>query len=180
MTEPADVPEVFATDRLRLRPARDEDAPKIFAGWGQDEEVTRYLTWRPHTELADAEGHVARCKKGWQRGSPLVWMLETPAGELAGSLAVRPGRHGVNLGYLLARDFWGRGLMIEALEPVVEWWLTEGGVYRVWATTDPDNRASRRVLEKAGFELEGVLRRWQVHPNLEDEPRDATCYSRVR
>lgn len=180
MTGPTDVPEVFVTDRLRLRPARDDDAPKIFSGWGQDEEVTRYLTWRPHTELADAEGHVARCKKGWERGSPLVWMLETQDGDLAGSLAARPRSHGVNLGYLLARDFWGRGFMVEALKPVVEWWLAQDDVFRIWATTDRENHASQRVLEKAGFEFEGILRRWEVHPNLSEEPRDATCYSRVR
>lgn len=174
-------PEVFMTERLRLRPATDDDAPKIFSGWAQDKEVTRFLTWRPHVELADAEDHVARCKEGWANGSPLVWMLENlETGELAGSVAARPRKHGVNLGYLLGRDYWGRGLMVEALNPVVEWWLGQEDVFRVWATTDVENDASRRVLEKLGFVFEGVLRRWEVHPNLSEHPRDAACYSRVK
>ena len=53
-------------------------------------------------------------------------------------------------------------------------------VRRVWAVCDIDNRASARVLEKIGFEQEGVLRRWITHPNVGPEPRDALCYSRVR
>ena len=66
------------------------------------------------------------------------------------------------------------------VEAVVPWWLSQPGTFRVWATTDVENRASARVLEKAGFELEGTLRRWDVHPNLSSAPRDALCYSRVR
>ena len=71
-------------------------------------------------------------------------------------------------------------LVVEALQAVAPWWLSQPCTFRVWATTDVENRASARVLEKAGFELEGTLRRWDVHPNLSSAPRDALCYSRVR
>lgn len=70
-------------------------------------------------------------------------------------------------------------MMAEALKPVVDWWLEREGVFRVWATTDLENHASRRLLEKVGFRFEGVLRRWEIHPNLSEEPRDSACYSRV-
>lgn len=174
-------PEIFETERLRLRGPRASDAETIFRRWTQDPEVTRYLVWRPHRSVTEAEAHIARCETGWRTGGPFVWLLEDrSSGVLVGSLAARPGDHGVNLGYLLARDAWGRGLMVEALRPVVEWWLGRPQVHRVWATCDPENRGSARVLEKAGFRLEGVLRRWEVHPNLGPEPRDALCYGRVR
>jgi RimJ/RimL family protein N-acetyltransferase len=45
---------------------------------------------------------------------------------------------------------------------------------------DVDNIASARVMEKAGLTLEGRLRRWLVHPNISDEPRDCLGYARVR
>lgn len=174
-------PETFETERLRLRRPRAADAETIFRRWTQDPEVTRYLVWRPHGSVAEAEAHIARCDDGWRAGTPFVWLLEArTSGELVGSLAARRGDHGINLGYLLARDAWGRGLMAEALRPVVEWWLERPDVHRVWATCDVENRGSARVLEKAGFRLEGVLRRWEVHPNLGPEPRDSLCYGRVR
>jgi RimJ/RimL family protein N-acetyltransferase len=175
------VPGEFTTTRLRLRKPVDEDAPRILSGWTHDEEVTRYLTWRPYDEISEARAHVARCKMGWDEGSPLVWMIESlESRALIGSLAARPGLHGVNLGYLLARPFWGQGFMVEALEPVVSWWLDQERVFRVWATTDVENHASQSVLRKAGFQLEGVLRKWELHPNLSDEPRDSACYSRTK
>ncbi|HEV2121292.1 MAG TPA: GNAT family protein, partial [Chloroflexota bacterium] len=62
----------------------------------------------------------------------------------------------------------------------VAWALSEPSVHRVWATCDVENTASRRVLEKLGFELEGTLRRWAVHPNISPMPRDSHCYSRIR
>ena len=174
-------PEGFQTDRLVLRRPVAADAEAIFDGWARDPEVTKYLVWRPHASVADARDHIARCRTSWEEGREFVWLIQhRDEAELVGSLASRHTGHGVNLGYLLARRFWGRGFMVEALEPVVDWWLARPGVYRVWATTDVDNRASARVLEKAGFELEGVLRRWDRHPNVDLEPRDALCYSRIR
>ena len=102
------------------------------------------------------------------------------SGLLVGSLAARNRTHGMNIGYLLARDCWGRGYMVEALEPVTRWSLSQPSIERVWATCDVDNVASARVLEKAGFEFEGILRRWESHPNAGPERRDARCYSKVR
>jgi ribosomal-protein-alanine N-acetyltransferase len=178
---PAVPPETFRTDRLLLRRPTTADAEAIFEGWGRDPEVTRYLVWRPHDSVVAAREHVARCRTSWEAGSEFVWLIQHLDGtDLVGSLASRHNEHGVNLGYLLARRCWGRGYMVEALAPVVDWWLARPGVHRVWATTDVENRASARVLEKAGFGLEGILRRWDRHPNVGPEPRDAFCYSRVR
>ena len=57
----------------------------------------------------------------------------------------------------------------------------EAGVGRLRvAVCDPDNAASVRVLEKVGMEREGVLRRWMLHPNVSETPRDCLSYARVR
>jgi len=70
--------------------------------------------------------------------------------------------------------------MSEALTSVVQWALAQPEIYRVWATCDIENLASARVLERIGMEREGVLRRWLVHPNVGNEPRDCLCYSVVK
>ena len=50
----------------------------------------------------------------------------------------------------------------------------------MWAVCDIDNLASARVMEKAGMQREGILKRWSVHPNISAEPRDSYCYAVVK
>ncbi|MBV8911854.1 MAG: GNAT family N-acetyltransferase, partial [Acetobacteraceae bacterium] len=50
----------------------------------------------------------------------------------------------------------------------------------IGAVCDVENRASARVMEKAGLEREAILRRWLVHPNLGEAPRDCFSYAKVR
>jgi ribosomal-protein-alanine N-acetyltransferase len=97
-----------------------------------------------------------------------------------GMVELRPGGHRAEIGYVLARPWWGRGLMTEAARAVVEWALDQPAIYRVWAVTDVDNVGSARVLEKVGMDREGLLRSWLIHPSLSAEPRDCWCYARVR
>ena len=70
--------------------------------------------------------------------------------------------------------------MTEALQPLVNWVINQPEIYRVWAVCDCENLASARVLEKIGMTREGVLRRWLIHPNLSDVPRDCLCYAKVK
>jgi hypothetical protein len=53
-------------------------------------------------------------------------------------------------------------------------------IYRIWAVCDAGNIASARLLERVGMQAEGTLRRWLVHPNISESPRDCLCYSIVK
>jgi RimJ/RimL family protein N-acetyltransferase len=86
----------------------------------------------------------------------------------------------VAFGYVLAREFWGRGLMAEALTFGVDWALAQPEVFRAFAFCDVQNPGSARVMAKAGMTREGLLRRWHVCPNLGPEPRDCWLYAKVR
>ena len=97
-----------------------------------------------------------------------------------GLIEIRVGTSSVDLGYALSRRCWRQGLMSEAVVSVVRWALAQPTIYRVWATCDVESVASARLLARVGMEREGVLRRWLVHPNLSDAPRDALCYSIVK
>jgi Acetyltransferase (GNAT) domain len=83
-------------------------------------------------------------------------------------------------GYVLARAAWGNGYMTEAPQTLVRIVFDELPVSRVWASCDLVNGASMRVLDEAGLLREGVLRRYGVHPNLSEEPRDVYVYARTR
>jgi RimJ/RimL family protein N-acetyltransferase len=67
--------------------------------------------------------------------------------------------------------------MTGAVSAAVAWARTTSRIRRVWAVRDVENHASGRVMQKAGLEFEGILRRWLVHPNIEDAPRDCACHA---
>jgi RimJ/RimL family protein N-acetyltransferase len=100
--------------------------------------------------------------------------------QVIGMMIARAAEEKWELGYVLARPYWGRGYMTEALRALIAWALKQKSIFRVWAVCDVDNIASARVMEKAGMQREGRLKRWSVHPNLSPEPRDSYCYAIVK
>lgn len=174
-------PLTFDTARLRLRPPSDADAPVVFAAWAQDREVTRYLTWRPHATVDESRAFLLRCEAAWRERTAFPWAIEIrESGQLVGMVEMRLRGPAADIGYVLARPCWGAGYMTEAAGAVVEWAIAQPTIYRVWATCDVENVASARVLERLGMHLEGVLRRWIIHPNVDEAPRDSLCYARVK
>ncbi len=173
-------PESIHTARLTLRRLAREDAEAIFASYAQDAEVTRFLTWLPHQRLHDTQAFIETQRAAWDAGMQFVWTIRQRSGEVIGGVALRPVGFKVNVGYVLARAYWGHGFMAEALQPLVEWALAQPDVYRVWAVCDTENLASARVMEKVGMTREGILRRWIMHPGTGDIPRDCLCYSIVK
>jgi RimJ/RimL family protein N-acetyltransferase len=169
------------TARMCLRPPVQADARRIYEAYGQDPVVSRYLAWRPYTRPEQAEPRMRQRLEDLESGRELSWVVADAddSDRLLGLVSLFPADHHAELGYVLARPHWGRGLMPEAAGAVLDWALAQPGVFRVWAVTDVENRASARVLEKIGMELEGVLRRFGVHPNLSEEPRDCLLYARV-
>ena len=176
-----DWPERIDTDRLRLRVPTAHDATAIFEDYAQDREVVRYLMWRAHQSIGDTEAFLETRQRGWEVGDDLAWVLTIKGHDrVIGMVGIRLRGFKPDIGYVLARAYWGKGLMAEVARAVVDLAFTDPGIHRVWAVCDVDNRASARVMEKVGMTFEGVLRRWVLHPNVSAEPRDAICYARIR
>jgi len=80
----------------------------------------------------------------------------------------------------LPDEYWGAGLMPEAIDAFSQLALSLPDYYRIQATCDTENAASARTLEKSGFVREGRLERHTVLPNLSDEPRASFMYARCK
>jgi [ribosomal protein S5]-alanine N-acetyltransferase len=174
-------PETIESKRFRLRKPTLQDAEDIFRKYAQDPEVTKYLTWRPNRNVQETRDFLGACLRAWDEGKSFHWVIEKKTDhELLGMITARVDEHKWELGYVLARSYWGRGYMTEIVKKLVDWALKRGGIYRVWSVCDVDNRASARVMEKAGMRREGILRRWSMHPTISEEPRDSYCYSITR
>jgi len=70
--------------------------------------------------------------------------------------------------------------MPEAVQALVNWALGQEEIFRVWAVCDLENPASARVMEKVRMRCEGILRKYIIHPNIGDEPRDSYMYAIVK
>ena len=174
-------PERFETSRLTLRPPVIEDAGPIFTSYATDRLVTRYVHWHPHETISDTKAFIHRCINVWHAGTAFPWVLcLKDGGEVIGMIELRIDGHRADIGYVLARDYWEKGLATEAAKLIVDWVIAQPPVYRVWAVCDVDNHPSARVLEKIGMQREGILRRWLFHPNLENEPRDCYVYALIK
>ncbi|HUK82852.1 MAG TPA: GNAT family N-acetyltransferase [Verrucomicrobiae bacterium] len=174
-------PNILRTHRLRLRPPLLSDAAVIFQRYAQDREVTRFLMWRPHGSIIDTRVFLRGCLRVRARGTSFPWVIvRKKDGELLGMIELRLDSHRAQIGYVLAKSYWGNGYMTEALKVVVHWCLSQPGIHRIWAFADVENRASCRVLAKAGMKREGILRRWVVHAAMSDKPRDCYTYTIIR
>src|SRR6516164_3787326 len=175
------LPETFETTRLLLRPVSVVDVDAIFHSYTQDEEVARYLIWRPHRSRSETQAYVDRCiATPWEVERTYI-LAGREDKVVRGAFALRQrAPHRLDCGYVLARRWWRQGLMTEVLTEITASALRQSSVFRIGAMCDVENIGSARVLEKSGFVREGLLRRWLIHPNISDEPRDCYSYSHAR
>lgn len=143
-----------------IREWRDADAPEL-ARQANDRRV--WLGLRdafPHPYSLDDAHAFIRLARGM---SPVTFFAIEVDGRVAGGIGyVLKGdveRVGAEVGYWLGHEFWGRGLATEALRQMARRAFAEQPeLRRLWAVPFADNAGSARVLEKAGFVREGVLR----------------------
>jgi [ribosomal protein S5]-alanine N-acetyltransferase len=175
------LPETFRTARLFLRPITMADAGQIFATYARNPEVTRFLIWRPNRTRRDFEAYIRSCLDTPPHRARTYVLQGRKDSVIRGGLDLRQAeRHRLEFGYVLARAWWGQGLMTEALTEVVQWGLAQPTIFRISAVCDVENVGSARVMEKSGLVREGLLRRYLIHPSMGNEPRDCFSYARVR
>jgi RimJ/RimL family protein N-acetyltransferase len=171
----------IGTERLQLRLPTLADAEQIFARYGQDPAVSRYMSWIPHRSIDDTITFLKRIVGDNAEGRSLGFLIFSRAsGELLGSVGGAIEKHRTQFGYCLARDTWGHGFATEAAGAFIAAAWDIPGIWRIQAFCDLENTASARVLEKIGLEREGTLRRYMLLPNLDDAPRDVHCFAKIR
>lgn len=157
-----------------LRPFREEDIPAIAAACS-DSEIARFVPGipQPYTEKHACE-FVRRCEEVLGAGSGWPGAIaDAKTDVFFGAIEVGLGDCG-SIGYWVATEARGRGVATSALVLLSRWALREGAVERLELTTHPENVASQRVAEKAGFVREGVLR---SHIRFREGRRDSVLFS---
>ena len=156
----------FETERLLMRPQTVQDAEALHATYA-DADLMTWWSSGPHSTLEEtrrylADPEVPDAWRGWV-------VVERATSAVIGTLSTKDTRHRVaEIGYMLARDAWGRGFAREGVGRLIDLLFDEGH-RRVVADTDPDNAASNRLLRQLGFTCEGRLRaEWETHIGVRD------------
>jgi ribosomal-protein-alanine N-acetyltransferase len=157
---------VLSTPRLILREHVLDDAEALFA-LRCDAEVHRFQGHEALPSVDAARALVARWRRRFSMQADIRWAITTRDGAFAGCCAYAhfvPGLDRGHITYELAAHARGRGVATEAVRAIVAFGHREAGLRRVEAVVVPGNEASVRVLRKAGFVQEGLLRaygRWK-------------------
>lgn len=155
------------TERIILRPWRESDAESLFK-YASDPELGPRAGWLPHKSVEESREIIRTIFSA--EGMWAVELRETH--EAIGCVGYLPSsssnlaieENQCEVGYWIARPYWGRGICTEALGLVVDYCLKVKGFSVLWGSYFPENPASGRVMEKCGFTDTG---REVLCPNLD-------------
>lgn len=156
-------PPLTAADLVLRRPDAD-DVPWITVACS-DRELSRHIPGitYPYSQ-SDARAFIEHVGQGWAEGTGAAFVIADAAnGDGWGTIGLHLYPADVELaevGYWLRREARGQGAATTAVRLVSGWAFAELGIRRLNLITAPENAASQRVAERAGFTREGLLRAW--------------------
>ena len=167
------------TERLILREWSLDDVDDLY-DYAKNPNVGPHGGWKPHESKTESLEILQTLFLGKYNS----WaMVDRESGKVIGSIGYetddrRPGINCKELGYAMAEDYWGRGIMTEAAKAVIKYGFEEMKLDIVSIYRNPLNHRSGRVIEKCGFVYEGTLRK--AYKIYDGTLRDVECYSMMR
>ena len=169
----------LTADDLILRRHRDGSVEGVSVVC-QDPEIGRWVTIPQPFMPADADALIHNALAMWRDGTGAAFaIVDAATDRLLGAVTrFGPDGHQATFGLWLAADARGRGVGTRSLRLVTDWTFATTAAIRLDVFIMVGNEASDRMVERAGFRREGVLRAWDLHH--EGVPVDCVVYSRVR
>lgn len=169
----------ITTDRLILRRLHPKDAYDMFE-YTSIEEVTRHLSWHPHTDINQAVSYIKTITHEYENSiNCFTWGIVIKSEEkLIGSIrAFDASFHNkrIELSYILNPVFQGRGYITEALLSVIDF-CKKSGFNRIQAKCTLKNLASEKVMLKLGMQYEGTMKGYWINKGI---IRDAKSFALI-
>ena len=151
------------TDRLILRPFRKGDELFMFSNWSSDPDVVRYMSWPRHLSVGDSRTVVSLWLKnqksdGWYNWAIVPKIAGHPIGSI-GILNIDSRTRSGDIGYCIAKNWWGNGMVPEAFRAVRDYMFDTVGLEKIKAKHCVENPKSGRVMQKCGMLHEGTDRK---------------------
>lgn len=153
------------TERCILREVGADDCAEIYELYS-NADVVKYMPFTPFTSVQDARDEMHWYQKIFKEQSGLRWMIEDRESKkvvgTCGFLNYEKIHNRIEIGYDLTPDFWGKGIMTEVVQCVVDFGFLNMSLNKIEAKIEPENEASIRLMNKLGFYKEGVLRQHEL------------------
>ena len=148
--------QTLQTKRLILRRFVESDAEAMFENWASSAENLTYVTWDPHPDVDVTRNSIRNWVASYANPNYYKWAIclkenpEQVIGDIS-IIAMDENDSSCEIGYILGQNYWGRGMMTEALNAVLDFGFTQAGFQKVRARYASLNPASGRVMEKSGM-----------------------------
>jgi ribosomal-protein-alanine N-acetyltransferase len=169
------MPISIETERLLLRPFREDDLDALYSRILDDQEVARHLESGGPLPLQRTQRLLERFIMHWDDHEYGVWAVtDKGSGGLIGYCGLRdevePG--GVGMTFALAKSYWGRGLGTESAAAALRYGITRLNIPRVIALTRPENNVARRLLSRIGMRYKQDVKHFEMKMALYIARRD--------
>jgi ribosomal-protein-alanine N-acetyltransferase len=148
----------LATEQLRLRQLTFDDTNEIFR-LRSDERVNKFIARNQCKSLEEAGAFINKINRGINNNEAMYWVITLKNdNKLIGTIClwnIQPENYRAEIGYELHPDFWGKGIMKEAIPKVIQYSFETLKLHSLEADLDPANAQSVMLLEKNGFIKEG-------------------------
>lgn len=176
----ADFQELY-TARLRLRKLRMDDLEDYYHRLGGSREVTRYMLFQPHKDIAESAASIEKNLRRYAAGRHYHWAIAArDTDSLMGVitlLRIDEETGTCSFAYMLGKDFWGRGYGTEALKAVLDFGFSQLELERIEADHMAENAASGAVMRKVGMTWQGME---PAKYEKNGRTYDAVCYGITR
>ncbi len=156
------------TKRFILRKFTKSDIDDLYE-YASDNEVTQFLSWNTYKSIDMAVDYIENVLLKYSKNEIAPWGIEWKENsKLIGSIDfVQYDRKNFSaeIGYVLNKKYWNKGIMTEALKEIVKFGFTEMNLTRIETRLDSMNVASERVMQKNGLIYEGTLRKKEFLKN---------------
>lgn len=174
---------MMETKRLCLRPFEEGDIADVYE-YAKVADIGNGAGWKPHESIQESAFIVTQIFMQNKEETTYA-IVDKESNHVIGSIGYRkdpcrPSNAGcVGIGYVLAKPYWGKGLMMEAMEALLKYLFEELDYSMVSISHDHDNRRSQRVIEKCGFVYEGKLRNAAIYDWI-PAVKDRNIYSMTK
>jgi len=171
------LPQEFSSERLIYSLPKLTDAEAMFNGWLKFPEVTKFMSFPTNNTVQDTLNYLTYVTEASKQGKDYCYIIkEKSSQKIIGSTGARlVDTVEVVTGYILAKDFWGKGYATETTLAIVQE-IKKVSKLKITAAVHPENTASKKVLVKAGFILDNNQEHTAVYPNISAEQLETLMF----
>jgi len=153
----------FISNRIILRPINIIDNADMF-DYAKRENVGPNAGWQPHQSIEETNNIIELMTSEvlTENTIGVFSIVDKKSYKMIGTIGLHrlnKQKECVEFGYVLNPDYWGKGLMLEAIKKIIPWVFDDLELYRIECSHYDFNQQSKRVIEKSGFTFEGISRK---------------------